>query len=45
MKISQDVRDYAEAKGISDAKDALAIGMQEKSKQFVEEGGDIYHKI
>jgi phosphomethylpyrimidine synthase len=45
MKISQDVRDYAEAKGIQDANEALAAGMLEKSKQFVEEGGDIYHRI
>jgi phosphomethylpyrimidine synthase len=45
MKISQDVRDYAEAKGIKDAEEALAIGMEEKSKQFVEEGADIYHKV
>ena len=45
MKISQDVRDYAAAKGINDEQDALAIGMDEKSKQFLEEGADIYHKV
>jgi phosphomethylpyrimidine synthase len=45
MKISQDVRDYAQAKGIADEKEALALGMQEKSKQFIEEGADIYRKV
>jgi phosphomethylpyrimidine synthase len=45
MKISQDVRDYAAAKGINDEQEALARGMDEKSKQFLEEGADIYHKV
>jgi phosphomethylpyrimidine synthase len=45
MKISQDVRDYAKAKGIDDENEALKQGMDEKSKQFLEEGADIYHKI
>jgi phosphomethylpyrimidine synthase len=45
MKISQDVRDYAQAKGIADEKEALETGMAEKSKQFLEEGADIYHKV
>ncbi len=45
MKISQDVRDYATAKGIKDENEALKQGMNEKSKQFLEEGADIYHKV
>lgn len=45
MKISQDVRDYATAKGIADENEALKKGMDEKSKQFLEEGADIYHKV
>ena len=45
MKISQDVRDYATAKGIKDEQEALIKGMDEKSKQFLEEGADIYHKV
>ncbi|MFZ2449414.1 MAG: phosphomethylpyrimidine synthase ThiC [Methylovulum miyakonense] len=45
MKISQDVRDYASAKGIEDEAEALKKGMDEKSKQFLEEGADIYHKV
>ena len=44
MKISQDVRDYANAKGVAE-QEALTIGMQEKSQQFLEEGADIYHKV
>jgi phosphomethylpyrimidine synthase len=45
MKISQDVRDYATAKGIKDEQEALIKGMDEKSKQFLDEGADIYHKV
>ncbi len=44
MKISQDVRDYAAKKGI-DEQEALKAGMEEKSKEFLEEGADIYHKL
>ena len=44
MKISQDVREYAAAKGIKED-EALAQGMDEKSKQFIDEGADIYHKV
>ncbi len=44
MKISQDVRDYAAEKGVKD-EEALKLGMDEKSHQFLEEGADIYHKI
>ncbi len=44
MKISQDVRNYAKEKGIKDEQ-ALKQGMEEKSKQFREEGADIYHKV
>jgi phosphomethylpyrimidine synthase len=38
------VRDYAAEKGIAE-EEALIKGMDEKSKQFVEEGAAIYHKI
>jgi phosphomethylpyrimidine synthase len=43
MKITQDVRDYAEKLGIEE-KAALAKGMQEKSIEFVKKGSEIYHK-
>ncbi len=44
MKISQDVREYAKEKGIKE-EEALKLGMDEKSEQFLKEGADIYHKV
>ncbi|WP_236994013.1 phosphomethylpyrimidine synthase ThiC [Candidatus Methylomicrobium oryzae] len=44
MKISQDVREYAAEQGLSE-EEALVKGMDEKSKQFLEEGADIYRKV
>lgn len=41
MKITQDVRAYAEANGLNDL-DAIETGMQEKSKEFEAAGGQIY---
>ena len=43
MKITQDVRDYAEKKGMEEAK-ALDEGMKEMSKSFKDKGGEIYSK-
>lgn len=44
MKISQDVRDYAAQKGVKE-EEALLLGMEEKSKEFLEEGASIYHEV
>ncbi len=41
MEITQQVRDYAKEQGLSD-KDAVAAGMQSKSGEFRERGGEIY---
>ena len=41
MKITQDIRDYAAEHGLLEH-EALALGMQEKSKEFAEKGGEIY---
>jgi len=41
MKITQDVRDYAEKHGLTDI-DALEKGMERKSKEFIDAGGKIY---
>jgi phosphomethylpyrimidine synthase len=41
MKITQDVRDYAATKGLSEA-DALAEGMAAKSAEFKAAGGAFY---
>lgn len=39
MKISQDVREYAKER------QTIKQGMDDKSKQFLDEGADIYHKV
>ncbi|HAY46184.1 MAG TPA: phosphomethylpyrimidine synthase ThiC [Gammaproteobacteria bacterium] len=41
MKITQDVREYAKKKGIEEAA-ALKAGMDEKSKEFLKGGAEIY---
>ncbi|MDP9407934.1 MAG: phosphomethylpyrimidine synthase ThiC [Actinomycetota bacterium] len=41
MRISQDVRAYAEQRGLDDV-EALHAGMQEKSAQFSDSGGRVY---
>ncbi len=43
MKITQDVRDYAEKQGISEV-DALKQGMEVKAVEFVKSGAQIYQK-
>ena len=43
MKITQDVREYAEKLGVSE-KDALSKGMEEKSIEFIKKGSEIYHE-
>ena len=42
MKITQDVRDYAAAQGVSGDEAALARGMDDMSRRFREGGGEIY---
>ncbi|MFP4682254.1 MAG: phosphomethylpyrimidine synthase ThiC [Ectothiorhodospira sp.] len=44
MKITQDVRDYAAAQGMS-AGEALEQGMQEKASEFVEKGAKVYREV
>jgi len=43
MKITEDVRKYAEEQKISEA-EALQKGMEEKSKEFVDKGAELYAK-
>ncbi len=43
MKISEDVRKYAAEHGIAE-EEALKKGMEEKSKEFVEKGAELYAK-
>ncbi len=44
MKITQEVRDFAAAKGLSEAQ-ALQTGMAEKSQEFTAAGGEFYIPI
>jgi len=44
MKITQDVREYAEKQGVSEA-DALDKGMADKAREFVTRGAEIYTKL
>ncbi|MEC5384674.1 phosphomethylpyrimidine synthase ThiC [Uliginosibacterium sp. H3] len=44
MKITQDVRDFAAAQGVSE-EDALKKGMEVKSVEFVKTGAKVYHKV
>jgi phosphomethylpyrimidine synthase len=41
MKITEDVRKYAAEQGLSEEA-AIAAGMEEKSKEFVETGAEVY---
>jgi phosphomethylpyrimidine synthase len=43
MKITEDVRKYAEEQGIAES-EALKKGMEAKSKEFVEKGAEVYSK-
>jgi phosphomethylpyrimidine synthase len=44
MKITQEVRDYAETQGLKEEK-ALESGMEDMSREFLKKGGEIYQKI
>ena len=44
MKISQDVRDFAAAEGLSNEA-ALKKGMEVKAIEFVKKGAEVYHKL
>jgi phosphomethylpyrimidine synthase len=44
MKIAEDVRKYAAEQGIAE-EGALKMGMEEKSKEFVEKDAEVYAKV
>src|SRR5438093_4623206 len=44
MKITQEVRDYAAQLGVGEDQ-ALETGLQQKSREFLEKGAEIYQKI
>ena len=41
VKITEDVRKYAAEHGLNDA-EAIELGMQEKRKEFLEKGAEVY---
>ena len=41
MKITHDVREFAKEQNVAEEK-ALAVGMAEKAKEFVDRGSEIY---
>ena len=43
VKITEDVRKYAAEHGLTDA-EAIESGMEEKRKEFVEQGAEVYAK-
>jgi phosphomethylpyrimidine synthase len=43
MKITEDVRKYAAEQGVAE-EEALKIGMEQKSQEFVERGAEVYQK-
>ncbi len=43
MRISQDVRDYAEAHGV-DVESAIEIGLKAKAAEFLATGAHIYQE-
>lgn len=43
MKITEDVREYARKQGISD-EEAIKQGLDDKSREFVEKGSEVYQK-
>jgi phosphomethylpyrimidine synthase len=45
MKISQDVRDYADEQGLENMDEAIEKGMDDMSKEFKEKGSEIYNKL
>ena len=44
MKITEDVRKYAAEQGVGD-EEALKKGMEEKAREFVEKGAQVYTKV
>ena len=43
MRITEDVRKYAAEHGLTNA-EAIERGLEEKSREFVEQGSDVYAK-
>ena len=44
MKITQDVRRYAEGEGLPNVQGAIEAGLKEKAKEFKTQGGEVYQE-
>ncbi len=44
MRITEEVREYAQKEGM-DAQEAIKKGLEDKSKEFIDKGGNIYQKV
>jgi phosphomethylpyrimidine synthase len=44
MKITQDVREYAEKQGVTE-QEALAKGMLDKAEEFKQQGAEVYTRL
>ncbi|MBX9608028.1 MAG: phosphomethylpyrimidine synthase ThiC, partial [Gammaproteobacteria bacterium] len=44
MQITQEVRDYAEAKGAAAGEAVLEAGMADKSREFLAQGAEVYRE-
>jgi phosphomethylpyrimidine synthase len=44
MKITQDVREYADKHGVT-SQQAITLGMESKSIEFIKSGSKIYDKV
>jgi phosphomethylpyrimidine synthase len=44
MKITQEVREFALAQGVTEV-EALAVGMEGKAIEFVKAGAEVYRKV
>ncbi len=45
MKITQDVREYAQQQGLQNPQAALTTGLARKAEEFKQHGGELYNKI
>jgi phosphomethylpyrimidine synthase len=43
MKITEDVRKYAAEQGVAEEQ-AIQAGMEQKAREFVQKGGELYAK-
>ena len=42
MKITEDVRRFADENGLNDENEAITAGMAQKAKEFIDAGAEIY---